>query len=507
MAQRPSADEGSVPFSITEAIKILCAENHDRKASRDRPVDLLAVVVEVAFLSNFNAVCIWISDRSLATEEHGSTRATVTLRGSQNIRGIREHAIRQGDILRFNRLSLRPAKGDLPKGYQFYHHFQNPEAGLPWIWLDSIYKKDHMTTAERLELIIPETMKTPVDCIQRLKAWASAESDFVVKTDVTPLAPTAPVQKRSLSQAQESVGLLSDVVASVRSFHRHAVVPTFSARQKERLRARQSTYSVIVLTDQQTSVTLIDAENRYNSIFESSVGTDHILFLSSLKTQTANLIQPQRSGHGENLLVLTERSTVTQATVHELFQGAGAGSELWLRGKEYFRDDTSQLRDTQTPKDTILLDASIRDVRYQGECSVLQDWTPLQSLLITLMTVKQSLGTNPSDRIVTPVAVYLNTSQLSSPLLVDDPMVLHILCCGSLFDNDHYRNEHRKRLRRTSSPQKDERCLEYRATTGIGFLTSMIREGIVLHWTICVTVNERLGCDDYRVVNVSLQHF
>jgi hypothetical protein len=303
-AQVPCND-GTVPCSIVEAATRL-KEREGCSTDRSCPVDLLSVVVHRSTLRpTATTICqLWLRDSSLPPE----AQAVISFVGSNKaVEIIQERNINVGDVVRFNRISLREKKTS-NTFYEFCYDWQDPEAGPGFFRLGHI---DSTTGSLKntMDVPVPPSMTTDRNCLDRLVAWYR-DSELSSKRSEELTAP--PCQYRSLGNLQNSLGVLSHIIARVS----HVDLVPQNARKLmggKRRREGDRLSCCALLTDGRHVLSFLDNEGRFRSILQQAVHSEKPLRLSRVITKTS-------SDDDDEVVLVPTRESVAQLVTEAEFQ-------------------------------------------------------------------------------------------------------------------------------------------------------------------------------------------
>jgi hypothetical protein len=284
------------PFGIREAIDILSEKRNVLPSSSS--VDILAVVVSiiksplVASATSIRKAEIWITDESLSPDES----ACVPLWGSSAISRIEQEQIAKGDVIRFNRVSLKK-RAQSSNTYCFVHSFEDPEPGLAWFRFSSNNGSSHHR--------IPENMAMTPQRIQELKYFhqQSGNGSFLL----SPLR----CKRRNLSEIQSSVGLLSNIAIRVKHHESQRSSPRAIKKRRRSSPVAQSTIGYATVADASTSdvtMTLVDLENRFSGNLRAAKATGQVLMLTNVSSRKQSDVQVKNCALDEVILVPTKAS-------------------------------------------------------------------------------------------------------------------------------------------------------------------------------------------------------
>jgi hypothetical protein len=306
-AQVPGND-GTVPCSIVEAVTRL-KERVGSTTDRSCPVDLLSVVVHRSTLRpTATTICqLWLRDSSLPPE----AQAVISFVGSNKaVEIIQERNINVGDVVRFNRISLRqqePTEKTTSKTlYEFCYDWQDPEAGPEFYRLGHI---DATTGSLKnaMDLPVPPSMTTERNCLDRLVAWYR-ESELSNKRSEELTAP--PCQYRSLGNLQSSLGVLSHIIARVSHVD---LVPQNARKLLGGKRRREGDRCCALLTDGRHVLSFLDTEGRFRSVLQQAVHSEKPLRLSRVMAKIS-------SNDDDEVVLVPTRESVAQLVTEAEFQ-------------------------------------------------------------------------------------------------------------------------------------------------------------------------------------------
>lgn len=332
-------------------------------ASHSSPVDILAVIIDQSTRRTKNNWLIRqyvLADPSLTPQ----TQALYTSIESESNYPVDSQAVQVGDVVRFNRVSLRNT--DSTTTIEFTCNRQTPEAGRVFLVLGCI---DHHGSFLPSETPIPATMRTDTASIESLIDWYRQEKHPVASAAVL-AAP--PCQYRSLSQLQTCRGLLSHAVAKVTGLEQ-IVEERVPARSRSLAMASGRTSYCALLTDPKgTCLSFVDKPGRFTRILQHAVKTNQPVRLLRVKSTTASNEEP--------VLVATRETTV-QITSTEEFQDkqnsfSQQHHQLTIPTQSQFASLTHPLQELFTP---IIIISPIRDILIDSKSIRTDDpseWTP-----------------------------------------------------------------------------------------------------------------------------------
>lgn len=324
----------SVPCTISEAVEILEGRRKQRKTpdTHCTPVDILGVVLNHSILqsppasssASFPKAEIWISDFSIS-----DMSARVTLYGSTEIVRVAEQQIKVGDVLRFNRVSLNK-NNSASDSFQFVLH-DDPEPGFDWFRLGHIDSRngtwDHQDETTRR---IPDNMITSNLRIVEVVEWFRKNRTGHFQNDggITPL----PCKRRSLSEIQASVGLLSNITVRVTHYDFQISLQSPAGARKRRRGSTtpQSTIGFATVTDGSGVImSLVDPGNRFASTIRTAKETGRLVMLTNISSKSQNDIQGRLSALDEVVLVPTKATaTFLLPTTESSYTNNGNGGSL-----------------------------------------------------------------------------------------------------------------------------------------------------------------------------------
>jgi hypothetical protein len=304
MAEVATSNHVTAPCTLEEAVSRL-QERRGKEVSTAAPVDLLAVVVNcTSGMVLDSPVVVWLGDGSLPI----NAAACMEFWGSK-ASYVRDQKIAIGDVIRFNRVSLRPITRnedqteELWTLHRFRHAWDDPEAG------HELYLLGHIDATGSLvmtDIHVPDSMSTERVCLHRLAAWYRRNVMSSARA-ISERMETPPCQYRSLDALQTSLGITSHVVASV-----HGLVenpPDDERRKRKRSPVRNLCYAL--LADAGHSIPFQIVDGRFQTVLQHAAETNQSIRLTHVKTQHAS-VRTVRSAitSDEVVLVATKHSTV-----------------------------------------------------------------------------------------------------------------------------------------------------------------------------------------------------
>ena len=451
----------SVPCTISEAIEI--SKERRRQDSSDSasrsPVDILAVAVRHSILQSPSAASsspfpkaeIWITDPSISP----TLNVRVTLSGSSAIARVIEDQVASGDILRFNRVSLRYSDDD---SFQFVHSWKDPEPGFEWYRLGHVDRSGRFIDRDATRSV-PEDMITSLHRMNDIINWCKQQKNGDLSSGLSPLQ----CQRRSLNEIQFSVGLLSNVVVRITDYdcQRLAQSPAVGSRKRRRSSpAGQTTTGFATLSDGSgTVMSFVDHGSRFASSLRTAKETGKVLMLTNLTSKIGRDI-PERALPSDEIVLVPTRATAS----------------LLLSNEDLLNYDdhtmTQSYTETQIPispqsHETII--SGIRDIMIDG--ASIKDGKSLKSLPSFLATFVSPEG-NYEGAVIQLLEKVLGSGS-SSGIVYADAQVVKTLC-GGIEASEIARNE----------PSLGQHVLE--------LVRALLAEEISLRWTIKVQdKNER----------------
>ena len=324
-------DAGRSPFSTSS-----------RSSRSSASIDLLGVVLRysvqqspsVDSFSSMPRAEIWITDQSVGNNSNQSILSVrVTLSGSAEISRIMEEQITQGDIVRFNRVSLHRSDAN---NAQFLHSWKDPEAGMKWFRLGHVDRLGSFanTSGERgssSSRRIPSEMSTSPDRLENLAHWFSLyRAAGNGENGLTPL----PCQRRTLNEIMASAGLLSNVVVRITEYDCKPSTPSSASTRKRRRTSPGTPSSTLngfaTLSDQSGAVLLlIDPGNLLGSSLRIAKDSGKAILLTSVASKAGSDVQElQRSlPSDEVVLVPTRSSSAVVLSDEEILTTTGNNNE------------------------------------------------------------------------------------------------------------------------------------------------------------------------------------
>jgi hypothetical protein len=277
----------TVPYALSEAVDVCKKRKSETHAStRDSPIDIVGVIVDLSYAREpFPIVCLWIQDPSLPS----GVKALFSLRGSKALAFIQECDVSIGDIVRFNRVSLKEIETETTGGedtvYHFHHSWTDPEAGPEWCRLGRLGDNINGSFTQDV-LVIPDQMRTDEACLERLVAWYRESDYFSARGNQNPCLSQLPCQQRSLAQLQSMIGVVSNVVVKVTDFQN--ATPNYELGRKRRhssISTPAAPCSFALLTDGVCSMPFLDDKSRFRTLLQQAVTTGRPLRLTRVSSR------------------------------------------------------------------------------------------------------------------------------------------------------------------------------------------------------------------------------
>jgi hypothetical protein len=305
----------TVPYELSEAVDVCKKRIRETLAStRDSPIDIVGVVVDLSYTREpFPIACLWIQDPSLPP----GVKALFSLRGPKALAFIQECKVSIGDIVRFNRVSLKEIETDITGGkdavYHFHHSWTDPEAGPEWCRLGHIGGNINGDFTQDF-LVIPGQMQTDEACLERLVEWYRESVYFSARENQNPCLSQLPCQLRSLAQLQSLIGVVSNVVVKVTDFQN--APPNYELGRKRRHSSVSTApCSFALLTDGVCSMPFLDDKSRFRTLLQQAVITGRPLRLTHVSSQAgrsrAHVGRIQKDVLDEVVLVPTKSTMAT----------------------------------------------------------------------------------------------------------------------------------------------------------------------------------------------------
>ena len=310
----------STPYTLAEAFELL--RQHQQKSTNDA-IDILGIVSNISYSapslpsgrSGFRKCQIWLLDESLDTSirsesNNGALAGSrfVLYESSEIARTVKEK-IKAGDILRFNRVTLKSFRGSL----QFQFSSLDPEPGLSWFRLGSV--DDYRIHFEKvsndaLGALMPKGMITSKERVTELADWYKNER----KSMNPPSAPSAlQTRKRQLDELQSSIGLLSHItvcVTCIRLQPANETKTNYLSTKRGNNRRRPPVAFASFVDDSGTSMSFIDSSGRFISELKSAQSNSHTTRLVMTNVSTDHKSNLRGSTTADDIvLVPTEMTT------------------------------------------------------------------------------------------------------------------------------------------------------------------------------------------------------
>jgi hypothetical protein len=486
----------TVPYTLSEAVNVCKKRKGETLAStRDSPVDIVGVVVDLSYTREpFPIACFWIQDSSLPS----GVKALFSLRGSKALAFIEECDISIGDVVRFNRVSLKEIETEITTGedavYHFHHSWTDPEAGPEWCRLGRIGGNINVTFTQDI-LVIPDQMKTDEDFLEHLVAWYQESDYFSARGNQNPCLSQLPCQQRSLAQLQSLIGVVSNVVVKITDFQN--ATPNYELGQKRRhssISTPSAPCSFALLTDGVCSMPFLDDKSRFRTLLQQAVTTGRPLRLTHVSSQAGRSLGQVSLGRIRKDALEEVVLVPTKSTIATLLQDGDAA--LWEPEESQVDPTQSQFPanlthipyQTSSRHHTILL-SPIKDIVLLSDSNTststslaqVSEYPDASTRWASALVESGDTGT-PSSYRYCSAWVTLDAAVLSGKQQVeaDDSIVRKL--CGDLSAEELGRGE------------------ESFHRHAYNILVSLYREQVPLRWTL-EQASEGTKC---RVVNVSL---
>jgi hypothetical protein len=347
---------GSVPYTLSEAVDVCKKRKGETLASaKDSPIDIVGVVVDLSYTREpFPIVCLWIQDSSLPS----GVKALFSLRGSKALAFIEECDISIGDVVRFNRVSLKEIETEITRGedavYHFHHSWTDPEAGPEWCRLGRIEGDINVSFAQDA-LVIPDQMKTDEDYLERLVEWYRGSDYFSARGNQNPCLSQLPCQQRSLTQLQSLISVQSNVVVKVADFQKAAQNYELGQKRRHSSISTPVAPSFALLTDGVCSMPFLDDKSRFRTMLQQAVTTGRPLRLTHVLSQAGRSLGQVSLGRIRKDALEEVMLVPTKSTIATLLQDGDAA--LW-------EPEESQVDPTQSQ-----FPANLTNIPYQLEPS------------------------------------------------------------------------------------------------------------------------------------------
>jgi hypothetical protein len=409
----------SVPCTISEAIKIFKerrGQDVSNSASRS-PVDILAVAVRYSILQSPSAPSsstspkaeIWITDPSISP----SLNVRVTLSGSSAIARVVEEQVATGDIVRFNRLSLRYSDDD---SFQFVHSWKDPEPGFEWYRLGHVDRSGRFTDKDATRSV-PEDMITSSHRINEIINWCKQQKNGDLDSGLSPLQ----CQRRSLNEIQPSVGLLSNVVVRIIDYdcQRSPLSPAVGSRKRRRSSPGQTMTGFATLSDGSgTVMPFVDHGSRFASSLRTAKETGKVLMLTNLTSKIGRDIQ-ERALPSDEIVLVPTRNTAALLLSNE---------DLLNYDDHAMTQSHTETQIPTSPQNHATIVSGIRDIMING--ASIKDGKSLKSLPSFLATFVSPEG-NYQEAVIHLCEKALDSdSGISSGAVHADAQVVKTLCGG-----------------------------------------------------------------------------
>jgi hypothetical protein len=473
--------DATAPCTLSEAIA-LCNGKRNRDVAS--PIDILAVVVDLSKSKDpFPFVCLWIQDASLSSD----TKALFSLKGYKALDRIQDLSITIGDVLRFNRVSLKEvesaaAGGSDATSYHFYHSWVDPEPGPDWCRLCHVGSDPNDSIETEIESV-HDTMQTDPACLESLVAWYQ-QSDYFATRGGPALTPLL-CQQRSLIHLHSLVGVTSNVVVKVIEFQR--AVPPVTLARKRSSGSMLAPCSFALLSDVVGSMAFLDDENRFHSILEQAFQTCRPLRLTRVSAQSGRSLPRMRKDALDEVILVPTK--LTQATLLDEHDTAAVS---WGREDSQVGSTQSQipitLIDQHANKKQRMVVSPLRDMLLWGSkyslSQVSGDEARIQWIAALVQSSDGSLSSSSRASYGNVILTLLETAVLpGNPRVHATGSVVQKLCCDLTPDELTGDNN------------------SYYGLYAFNILFSMWKDQVPLCWTLEPPVD---GTSSYRVVHVSL---
>jgi hypothetical protein len=475
----------TVPYALSEAVEACKKRKMNVPAStRDSPVDILGVVVDLSYSREpFPIACLWIQDPSLPP----GIKALFSLRGSKALAFIRECEVSIGDVLRFNRVSLKEIETETTGGdetiYHFHHSWTDPEAGPEWCRLGRIGSNSNSWSLTQDSLVTPDQMRTDEACLERLVTWYRESDYFSARANQNPCLSPLPCQQRSLVQLQSLIGIMSNVVVKVTDFQN--ATPNYELGRKRR-HSSTTPCSFALLSDGACSMPFLDDESRFHTLLQQAVTTGRPLRLTRVSSQVGrNLVGKLRKDALDEVVLVPTKSTIATLL------GDGDAAQQWGAEESQVDPTQSQFPMSLTQRDpchpshhTIFL-SPLKDIVLSGTNTSLaqvSDHPDACNRWVSALLETTGDASSSSSYYSARITLEINLAMIPGrhQVVEADGSVVQKLC-GDLSAAELMGKES---LRRHA----------------YNIMVSMWREQVPLRWTLEQTLDETM----YRVVNVSL---
>lgn len=338
----------TVPYTLSEAAEVCKKRKSDTLPStRDSPIDIVGMIVDLSYAREpFPIACLWIQDPSLPS----GVKALFSLRGPKALDFIEECDVSIGDVVRFNRVSLKEIEtetGGEDTVYHFHHSWTDPEAGPEWCRLGRIEGISNGSFIQDV-LAIPDQMRTDEACLEGLVDWYRESDYFSARGNQKPCLSQLPCQQRSLVQLQSLIGVVSNVVVKVTYFQN--ATPNYELGRKRRhssISTPAAPCSFALLTDGggRGSMPFWDDKSRFRTLLQQAVTTGRPLRLSHVSSQAGRCLGQVSIGRIRKDALDEVVLVPTKSTMATLLQDGDAA--LW-------EPEESQVDPTQSQFPTAL---------------------------------------------------------------------------------------------------------------------------------------------------------
>ena len=459
----------STPYSLAEAFELLKRRQERSKSDRELTIaiDILGIVsnisnaVHLPGQSRVRKCQIWLVDESLDDSASSDSRqkaiagSRFVLYESSEIARVVNENIKAGDILRFNRVTVKSFRGSS----QFQFSSMDPEPGLSWFRLGSVYEPAIYSTLdshESSESSIPKSMLTSRVRVVELADWYK-------KTRTSRLAPSAPsalpTRKRRLDEIQSSVGLLSHVTVRVTCVRTHSAALQTNTIQRPNQGGSKRQRTPIVFAsfvdDSGAAMTFIDSSGRFLAQLNNAQTKSHTarLVMTNVSTDHRSNFLEFTTSANEIVLVPTAASTAQVISEEMISNQSNA------RRNSVYGFDETQARESSN--DTVFVVRSgVTDIHLNGLSLKHTSPSIFSSSSEFLKTIMGKDG-NFAKAII---CLSKNKEKVGKVGLPATPGVLKTLC-GSLD------------IAELSTDEK--LCMH-----SISFLRALLQEPAILEWTL-----------------------
>eukprot|EP00536_Pseudo-nitzschia_multiseries_P004205 jgi/Psemu1/318371/estExt_fgenesh1_pm.C_690001 len=482
----------STPHSLAEAFRILRRrQNYLPQNEGSNVVDILGVVSNISTYScsafEITTSCrrrrsphsqIWLTDDSQV--DHTITqsreeslelfgRPSFVLYGPFEMARIDQEQIKVGDVIRFNRVTLKDSDGT----WQFRFSSHDPEPGVRWFRLGHIdsegsFNENHFEDYCSASSRIPESMKTSKKRLTELVEWYNYNVHRILPLSSSNAFLT---RRRQLSEIEFTSGILSNIkvkVTQVRSEY-VAVASSNMSRNKKRSKTLTPLVFAVFTDESETIIPFIDTSGRFLTQLRSAHNDNFktLLVMTNVCTEYQSNLRGLESSTKEIVLVPTGASSGVLVSHNETPNRVNNSNTSDVSGVNKIpKKETSQ---DSNPRETTVIsrmvDLTVDGISLQKNRSV---------FATSSKYLKTILGTN--GRCFRTAMVDLDAESLSGRAsrssIEVTPDVLKTLC-GSLGVDEL---------------SSDETLCAH----SMGFLRGLIHEDIVLKWTLTEEENQKL---------------